>query len=224
MKRTYTHHGREFITARTLCDVSWDALLNPVGCGRSPTKRVAIVRGSAQSTALSGKALINAANLRAAVSPGNRANLAASCHGSTSDRANPERTLIDIPFPSSPIGANRKSLNSDGGRGIGTGRSILATDIRRPSSNKQLVMLFRSIELRLYWATNSRGQDRKIPRHALFPTGKYPIVHPTFCVPVASGRSLEAPTVRVISSFATLSNASSNVTIIVSGYNEDSTK
>src|ERR1700685_3100470 len=40
----------------------------------------------------------------------------ASCQGSMSSRASAETTLSCIPLPSSPIVANRKSLNSDSSR------------------------------------------------------------------------------------------------------------
>jgi hypothetical protein len=53
-----------------------------------------------------------AANLAAADSPDKSANFAASCQGSTPDRANPDRTLTRMPFLSSPIDANKKALNS----------------------------------------------------------------------------------------------------------------
>ena len=50
-------------------------------------------------------------NLSVAARAGIPRKFAASCHGSTSSRAIAERTLSDIPFRSSPIGANRKELN-----------------------------------------------------------------------------------------------------------------
>jgi hypothetical protein len=61
----------------------------------------------------SGNAAINEAKLCVAVSPGNRANSAASRQGSISNRASAESTLSGVSFLSSPIGANRKSSNSD---------------------------------------------------------------------------------------------------------------
>ena len=50
-------------------------------------------------------AAISDANLWVAAPPGNPDNLAASCHGSISNRARAERTLSSIPLPSSPMGA-----------------------------------------------------------------------------------------------------------------------
>ncbi len=128
MKTTYIHQEREFITALTSCDVSFgDPPLSARGRGSSATRRAAIARGSEHDAGRSGKVLISAVILSIADSPGKSANLEASCHGSRSARANPERTLSDMPFVSSPIGANRKALNSESSTGTGRGRFIPAT-------------------------------------------------------------------------------------------------
>src|SRR5208282_482768 len=102
----------ELITAPTPRNVARDGILR-ARLGRSAIKRAAIVPGSGCADGPSGSDAINEANLSVAVSPGNRAKLAASCQGSTSSRASAERTLSRIPFLFSPIGANRKSSNSD---------------------------------------------------------------------------------------------------------------
>lgn len=99
--------------------------------GNSATKRAAIVRRSDDPDGPSGSAAINEANLSVAVSLGNCASLAASCQGSTSSRANAERTLSSISFLSSPIGANRKSLNSDPRKEAEAECVISATEFRR---------------------------------------------------------------------------------------------
>jgi hypothetical protein len=155
---TYIHHGREFIAAQALPDAPWDTPLDPSGPGSSATRRAAIARGSGCDATLSGRAPIKEANLWVAVSPGNSASLAASCHGSTSDRANPERTLTSTPFLSSPIGANKKSLNSDPVRGIGE-LVIWSSTCRLPLSNKQYNRTISEDE----WP----WQGRKIPKCSL---------------------------------------------------------
>lgn len=99
--------------------------------GNSATKRAAIVRGSDGADGPSGSAAIIEANLSVAASPGNRASSAASCQGSTSSRASAERTLSSIPFLSSPIGANRKSLNSDPRKEAEAECVISTTEFRR---------------------------------------------------------------------------------------------
>ena len=88
------------------------------GCWDSPG--AATVRPSEQQpsrgldtpTNSSGSAAISDANLWVAVPSGSPDNLAASCHGSISNRARAERTLSTIPLTSSPMGANRKLSNS----------------------------------------------------------------------------------------------------------------
>jgi hypothetical protein len=81
--------------------------------GNNEINRAAIVSESSRADATAGKAAISEASLRVAESPGNRANPAASSHGSMSSRASADRTLNNIPFLSSPIGANRKGSNSE---------------------------------------------------------------------------------------------------------------
>ena len=84
IKITYiaTMAARDLITAPGSSNFSCDRILNPVPLGRSATKR-AISPGSRCPDGSSGSAEINEANLCVAVSPGKRAKLAASCHGST---------------------------------------------------------------------------------------------------------------------------------------------
>src|SRR5208337_627228 len=73
----------------------------------------AIVPGCDLVDGASGSAAIRDVNLWLVAALGIRANSVASRHGSTPIRANAERTLSTMPFFSSPIGANRKALNSD---------------------------------------------------------------------------------------------------------------
>jgi len=82
--------------------------------GKSAVRRAAISPGSrcADETS-SGSDAINEANLLVDAFSGNRANSAASCQASISNRASAERTLSGKSFLSSPIAANRKSSNSD---------------------------------------------------------------------------------------------------------------
>jgi hypothetical protein len=105
--------AQELGTGPALSNVSRDGILELARRGKSTIKRAAIVSGSRCADGWPGSTAINEANLLVAVSPGNSASLAASCQGSTSSRASAERTLSSIPFLSSPIGANRKSSNSD---------------------------------------------------------------------------------------------------------------
>ena len=133
MIATYIHHGPDFNIAPALF-VCCCPRLNPGERGNSAMRRVAIVRGSGYDTDLSGKASISAANSLVAASPDNCASLAASCQGSTSDRANPESTLTSMPFLSTPIGANKKSLNSDPGIEIGTDVMWLSTEVAGANS------------------------------------------------------------------------------------------
>jgi hypothetical protein len=89
----------------------WGALEAP-GHGKSAIKRAAIASGSRCADVSSGSAEINEVILSVAVSLGIRASLAASDQGSRSSRASAEMTLSNIPFLSSPMGANKKSSNS----------------------------------------------------------------------------------------------------------------
>jgi hypothetical protein len=110
------------ITNRSVCDLVATPDLS-AGCsgealefsrrGNKAIRRAAIVRGSGCPGGRSGSAAINEVIFSVAASADMRENLAASAQGSTSDRANAERTLSSIPFFSSPIGANRKASNSD---------------------------------------------------------------------------------------------------------------
>ena len=99
------------------------------GRGKSPIRRLAIVIGSHRGPRASGRAAINEASLLVAASTGKPANLAASCHGSTSSLASAETTLSSMPLSSSPIDANRKSSNSRGSREGEAARSIFNDQI-----------------------------------------------------------------------------------------------
>ena len=94
-------------------DVGRGGTSEATGLGNSGIKRIAIVPGSGRADGPAGKAAISEASFDVAAARGNRANAAASSHGSTSNRASAERTLSCIPLLSSPIDANRKSSNSD---------------------------------------------------------------------------------------------------------------
>jgi len=105
--------GTNSVSVMAPSDLLCGGVLVLARMGNSATKRAAIVLASRCSEVPSGSAAINEVNLSVAVSPGKSANLAASCQGSMSNRANAERTLSSIPFLSSPTGANRNSSNSD---------------------------------------------------------------------------------------------------------------
>ena len=81
--------------------------------GKSSIKRSAIGPESADAHRPPGNRAINAANLCLAVPFGSSDNSAASFHGSRFSRVSAERTLSGISFLSAPIGAYRKSFNSD---------------------------------------------------------------------------------------------------------------
>src|ERR1700751_2530144 len=98
-------------TAPTPDNVSRDGTLELAPRGKSAIKGAAIVPVSRRADDPSGNAAISEANLRVEVFPGNRASSAASSQGSTSRRANAERTLSGVPFLSSPIVANRTSTS-----------------------------------------------------------------------------------------------------------------
>jgi hypothetical protein len=83
---------------------------------------------SARADGPGGRAAIRQANSRVAASAGNRASVAACSQASTSRRAKAERTLRCIPLLSSPIGANRKSSNSEGRDDIERDRCISVTE------------------------------------------------------------------------------------------------
>jgi hypothetical protein len=105
--------------------------LEAPGRGKSAIKRAAIASGSRCADVLSGSAEINEVILLVAVSFGIRARLAASSQGSRSSRASAEMTLSNIPFLSSPIGANKKSSNSDRWREAEAERVIAVTEFSR---------------------------------------------------------------------------------------------
>jgi hypothetical protein len=113
MKMTYTYvTAWRWVTAPAPNNVARDGMLGLAGRGNSATKRAATVAGSGYADDSSGSAAINDANLWVAAPPGNPDNLAASCHGSMSNRARAESTLSSIPLLSSRMGANRKLSNS----------------------------------------------------------------------------------------------------------------
>jgi hypothetical protein len=101
------------LAAGTPPDIPRDGTIEPAVPGSSAINRAAIVSDSGDDAGRPGSAAIKEVNLSIAVLPGNRARLAASCQGSISSRANAERTLSNMPFLSSPTGANRKASNSD---------------------------------------------------------------------------------------------------------------
>jgi hypothetical protein len=113
----------EIVSAPAPGNILRDAVLALAPLGKSAMRRAAI-EGSRCPDGSSGSAAINEANLSLAVTLGNRANFAASCQGSISNRASAERTPSSIPFLSSQIGANRKSSNSDPSREIEAERVI----------------------------------------------------------------------------------------------------
>jgi hypothetical protein len=90
-----------------------DGTIEPARPGNNPIRRAAIVSGAGGDVGRPGSASIKEVNLSIAVLPGNRARSAASSQGSTSSRANADRTLRGMPYLSSPTGANRKASNSD---------------------------------------------------------------------------------------------------------------
>jgi hypothetical protein len=102
-------------------------MMEPVSLGRSVIKRVAIVPASRYVVGSAGSAANNEVSRSFAFTLGNRARLAASCQGSTSNRAKAERTLSFIPFRSSSTGAKRKASNSDPRRGVEAECIILRT-------------------------------------------------------------------------------------------------
>jgi hypothetical protein len=104
---------RVLVAALRVGEDSWRRALEAPGRGKSAIKRAASASESRRADVLSGSAEINKVILSVALSLGMRARLAASSQGSTSNRASAEMTLSSIPFRSSPIGANKKSSNSD---------------------------------------------------------------------------------------------------------------
>jgi hypothetical protein len=103
----------EWVAAPIAGNVGRAGPSEPTRRGKSEIKRAVIVTESGRTDGPGGRSAISEANLRVAASPGNRANVAASSQGSTFSRASAERTLSSIPLLSSPIGANRKSSNSE---------------------------------------------------------------------------------------------------------------
>jgi hypothetical protein len=106
--------------------------------GRSATRRAAIASGSRCADVLSGSAEMSEVILSVAASFGMRAKLAASSQGSRSSRASAEMTLSNIPFLSSPIGANRKLSNSDREREAEAERVIAVTEFGRLRGDMKL--------------------------------------------------------------------------------------
>src|SRR5579871_2100272 len=102
--------------AVALARFSGGRVLGAVQRGSKAINRVATVRESGSVKGWSGSARINESNLRTAASAGIAARLAASSQGSTSHRANSDTTLSGMPLRPSPMGENRKALNSEPGR------------------------------------------------------------------------------------------------------------
>jgi len=121
---------RDLIAALAPVEVARGGALAPPWRGKSATKQVATALGSRCACGLSGNDEIKVVILPAAASLGIRAKAAAYCHGSTSSRANAERTVSSIPFFSSPMGANRKSSNSDSRRESEAEPVISVTEFR----------------------------------------------------------------------------------------------
>ena len=134
--------------------------LEALARGRSATKRTTIASGSRCAAVLSGSADINEVILSVAASFGMRAKLAASSQGSKSSRASAEMTLSNIPFLSSPIGANRKSSNSDRGREAEAERVIAVTEFSRLRGGKRLRDVRRGWHERMNQTTLRVGAPR----------------------------------------------------------------
>ena len=113
-KIAYMHMpARNFLTSLASTTVLSAEISEAQWRGKSAIKRAAIIPCSRCSGGPSVRAAMDEANLRVALSRGNCANSAASCHGSRSNRANAESTLSGVLFRSSQTRANRKTLNSD---------------------------------------------------------------------------------------------------------------
>jgi hypothetical protein len=150
--------ARNFVTSSTSGNFPRSEILELDCFGRSAIKRVAILPGSRCAGGPSGSDAINEANLWVAVSRGTRANSAASCHGSMSNHASAESTLSGPSFPPSPIGANRKSLNSDA-RAENEVRVI--SDVEARTMHGTYVELRVELALLSYYLVMSR---REVPR------------------------------------------------------------
>ena len=107
--------------SRALCDGM------PIGVrrGRRATNRVAIIDGSDGGP--SEAAVINEDSLSTAAAPVSWFSLAASCHGSRSNRASADKTLSNVPFLSAPISANKKLSYSDPSPETAAARTISVT-------------------------------------------------------------------------------------------------
>ena len=120
---------RKLVTAAASTNVFRTPASEPARFGKSAVKRAAIGSGSRCADRPPGSAAISDANLSDAVSSGSPAKLVAYCQGSRSSRASAEITLSSMPLASSPIGANRKSSNSDPRLVAQTGRIISITKV-----------------------------------------------------------------------------------------------
>jgi len=105
--------ARNFLTLLASTTVPRARVSESLWRGKSAIKRAAIIPFSRCDGSPSARVAMDEANLRVALSRGNCANSAASCHGSRSNRANAESTLSGVSFRSSQTRANRKTLNSD---------------------------------------------------------------------------------------------------------------
>ena len=113
-KIAYMHMpARNFLTSLASTTVLSAEISEALWRGKSAIKRAAIIPFSRCDGSPSARVAMDEANLRVALSRGNSANSAASCHGSRFNRANAESTLSGVSFRSSQTRANRKTLNSD---------------------------------------------------------------------------------------------------------------
>lgn len=122
--------ARNLATSLTSGDVPRNGILELCCPGKSEIKRAAILPESRCADGPSGSAAINEANLCVAISRDTRANSAASSQGSIPNRASAESTLSGTSFLPSPIGANRKSSNSDV-RAVSEVRAISTVKLRK---------------------------------------------------------------------------------------------
>jgi len=95
-------------------------------CGSSATRPTATVLEFKDVGGQSGRELIKVVSLWVAPAADSRAKLAASCQGSRPSRANAERTLMGMPFSSSPSGAKRNLSNVDP-RGATEAQRLIST-------------------------------------------------------------------------------------------------
>lgn len=176
----------EWVTAPAPSNALRDGTLDLAGRGNSAIRRAAIVVGSGCAAGSSGSSAINDANRCVAVSPGNAANLAASCQGSMSSRASAERTLSNIPFLSSPIGANRKSSNSGPRREAEAEYAISTTGCCRPyrtyrPDNEAWALLPHLVILNICTAVSRVRLGNYLNRRLSGTVMRRPLLHRAWC-------------------------------------------